>query len=458
MDPRINLPPSNTFHSFHHAEWGGCRGRIQQPADYRDTAPADILSSTPEETDGGTAPESVLPSANMKLVIFGLTISSSWGNGHATLWRGLCRALADRGHTLVFFERDVPYYAAHRDLDTWRDGELCLYSRWEDVLPLAAQHLREADVGMVTSYCPDGVAATETVLASPARRKVFYDLDTPVTLDALQSGREVAYLGPGGLRDFDLVLSYTGGKALEDLQARLGARRVATLYGSVDPDAHRRVAPVDHFRCDLSYLGTYAEDRQATLEQLLIEPARRLPSRRFVVAGAQYPQSFPWTSNIYFVQHLEPAQHPGFFSSSCLTLNVTRRAMKEMGYCPSGRLFEAAACGVPLVTDWWVGLDQFFEPGAEIIVARDSEEATAAIGLPYGALQAIARRARERVLDEHTARHRARHLETVLHSPGDPDLAHRRAVLATEATRAGSPLEPTTATAGAEPATLTPNA
>jgi spore maturation protein CgeB len=353
-------------------------------------------------------------SKHMKIVIFGLTISSSWGNGHATLWRGLCRALAHRGHTVVFFERDVPYYAAHRDLREWRDGELCLYREWHEAQPLARRHADEADVAIVTSYCADGVAATNLVLESTARIKSFYDLDTPVTLEALDSGRAVSYLGPRALGEFDLVLSYTGGRALDALRERLGARRVTALYGSVDPEVHRRVAPVEHFRADLSYLGTYAEDRQPTLETLLIGPARRLPQRRFVIAGAQYPQAFPWTDNIFFVRHLEPAQHPAFFASSRLTLNVTRRAMKEMGYCPSGRLFEAAACGAPILSDYWEGLELFFEPGAEIIVARDSNEAAAAIQLPYGALQEIARRARERVLAQHTAEQRAKDFEKII--------------------------------------------
>jgi spore maturation protein CgeB len=370
----------------------------------------------------------------MKLVIFGLTISSSWGNGHATLWRGLCRALAAKGHTVVFFERDVPYYAAHRDLDHWPEGELCLFDDWNEVLPLARRHLSDADAAMVTSYCPDGIAATELMLESAVRVKVFYDLDTPVTLATLQAGKSVSYLGPRGLSDFDLVLSYTGGRALDELRERLGAKRVATLYGSVDPDAHRHVAPVDHFRCDLSYLGTYADDRQATLDALLIEPARRLPQRRFVVAGAQYPTTFPWTDNIFFVRHLEPAQHPAFFSSSRLTLNVTRQAMKDMGYCPSGRLFEAAACGAPLLSDYWEGLDEFFEPGSEIIVARDSNEAAAAIDLPYAALQGIARRARERVLDQHTARHRAEELEQRLETGGGATVPGSAASTATAQT------------------------
>src|SRR5438477_6768688 len=203
----------------------------------------------------------------MKLVIFGLTISSSWGNGHATLWRGLCRALTGRGHHIVFFERDVPYYAAHRDLTELPGGALHLYSDWKEVLPLAKRGLADADVAIVTSYCPDGIAASELVLSSRAEVRVFYDLDTPVTLDRLRIGEPVPYLPPQGLGNFDLVLSFTGGQALEELKQQLGARRVAPLYGSVDPEVHRVVGPVDSYRCDLSYLGTYAADRQEMLRK-----------------------------------------------------------------------------------------------------------------------------------------------------------------------------------------------
>lgn len=349
----------------------------------------------------------------MKFVIFGLTISSSWGNGHATLWRGLTRALAQRGHKIVFFERDVPYYAAHRDLHAWADGELMLYSSFEKALYQARRHLADADVAMVTSYCPDARLATDLVLSSRAM-KVFYDLDTPVTLDGMQAGRPVDYIGPRRLVDFELVLSYTGGRALDELQQRLGARRVAALYGSVDPDAHHRVALEPCFAADLSYLGTYAEDRQATLQELFITPARRAPEKRFLIGGAQYPAEFPWTDNISFVRHVDPPQHPAFYSSARITLNVTRRAMKEMGFCPSGRLFEAAACGTPILSDEWAGLGLFLEPGSEIIVAHNHDEALAAMALGDTELAEIARRARERVLDEHTAAHRARHLEIIL--------------------------------------------
>lgn len=356
----------------------------------------------------------------MKLVIFGLTVTSSWGNGHATLWRGLCAALAAEGHDVVFFERDVPYYARHRDLDRLPGGVLHLFDDWDDAAPLAGRQLADADVGVVTSYCPDAIAATELMLSLPLGMRVFYDMDTPVTLDHLDAGRPVPYIGPRGLEDFDIVLSYTGGEALEALRARLGARRVAPLYGSVDPDVHRPAEPLPEFSTHLSWLGTYAEDRQPALETLLVEPARRLPHRRFLIGGAQYPQEFPWAENIRFVRHVDPARHPGFYSASRITLNVTRRAMRAMGYCPSGRLFEAAACGTPILTDDWKGLDAFFEPGREILVAHDTEDAMDALELAPGELALIARRARERVLDEHTAAHRVRDLIVALENTAAP--------------------------------------
>lgn len=346
----------------------------------------------------------------MKLVIFGLTLSSSWGNGHATIWRGLCRALARLGHQVVFFERDVPYYASQRDLTELPGTDLCLYSSWEEVLPRARREVADADVAMVTSYCPDGIAATDLVLDVEGPHRVFYDLDTPVTLARLEAGEPVPYIGPRGLSGFDLVLSYTGGTALTELSERLGARRVAPLYGSVDPELHRPSEPLPQYQADLSYLGTYAADRQPVLERLLLDPARRLPDRRFVIAGAQYPQDFPWEPNVWFVRHLPPPDHPGFFASSPLTLNVTRADMARMGWCPSGRLFEAAACGTAVLSDTWEGLGDFFEPGREILLAETTEEAIAALSLSREEVARIARAARERTLAEHTADRRARQM------------------------------------------------
>ena len=358
----------------------------------------------------------------MKLVVFGLTISSSWGNGHATLLRALFRQLIARGHYIVFFERDVPYYAAHRDLHELAGGKLMLYPEWDDALTAARHELSDADVAMVTSYCPDGIAASELVWSSSALR-VFYDMDTPVTLSNLRAGRELAYVDGRGLGEYDLVLSFTGGGALTALDEEMGARRVAPLYGSVDPDLYHRVAPNEYYQSDFSYMGTYAADRQPALEELFIEPARQLPKQRFVIGGAQYPQEFPWSDNIFFVRHLPPAEHPAFFSSSRLTLNVTRDTMKTMGWCPSGRLFEASACGTPIVSDNWDGLDEFFTPGEEILIAGSSEEAIAALELSDAELGRIASAARERTLAEHSSSRRAEQLEELLVAAREPEVA-----------------------------------
>jgi spore maturation protein CgeB len=364
----------------------------------------------------------------MRIVVFGLTVSTSWGNGHATLWRGIGAALARRGHRLAFFERDVPYYAAHRDLWELPGGALHLYARWEDALPLARRELARADAALVTSYCPDGVAASDLVVDSAVPARAFYDMDTPVTLERARAGERVEYVGPRGLAGFDVALSFTGGASLGELARTFGARRVVPLYGSVDPAVHRPVAPAPQYRADLSYLGTYAANRQEALQLLFLEPARRAPHRTFVVGGAQYPADFPWRPNVNYVRHLPPAEHPAFYCSSPLTLNVTRAPMAAAGYCPSGRLFEAAACGVPCISDPWAGLDEFFEPGREILVARSTEDVLAALDLGPERLARIGRAARERVLAEHTADRRAEELVRILEdaagarraAPGSP--------------------------------------
>ena len=347
----------------------------------------------------------------MHFVIFGLTVSSSWGNGHATLWRALLRALGRGHHTVTFYEKDVPYYATARDAWQHPPGfQLRLYSDLEEIRAEVRRDLERAEVAMITSYCPDAQLASRLVLDSPARVRAFYDLDTPVTLSALADGEPVPYLPAQGLGDFDLVLSYTGGKALDELHSRLGARVALPLYGSVDPEAHAPASANPDFRADLSYLGTYAADRQPALEELFVRPASQMPQHRFVLAGAQYPQDFPWTPNIFFLRHLEPALHPVLFSSSRATLNITRRAMAQYGYCPSGRLFEAAACGTAIFTDCWQGLDAFFTSGEEILCVNTSNDVITALERPDADLKSIGRRARERALSEHTADQRARSL------------------------------------------------
>jgi len=350
----------------------------------------------------------------VKIVVFGLTVSSSWGNGHATLWRALGHALRAMGHEVVFFERDVPYYASTRDEGpygcTW-----VLYDDFGSVVERARRELSRADAAMVTSYCPDARRACELVLEATKGTRVFYDLDTPVTLERVQAGEPVEYLPAFGLGDFDLVLSFAGGPALDAMREHFGARKAAPLYGSVDLSAYRPVE-VDAPRAELSYLGTYAADRHDTFRSFFLDVARDNPARSFVVGGAMYPQDEVWPRNVRHVPHVPPASHPAFFASSRLTLNVTRRPMMRLGHCPSGRLFEAAACATPIVSDDFPGIEGFFEPGREILVARSKDDVESALGLDREELRRIGRAARERVLAEHGAEARAKELVELLSS------------------------------------------
>jgi spore maturation protein CgeB len=347
--------------------------------------------------------------------------------------------LARLGHRVVFFEHDVPYYASSRDWHELPCGELVLYESWEQIAARVVNELADADAAIVTSYCPDALAASEAIVEAPRPVSVFYDLDTPITLARLRAGEGVSYVPERGLRDFDLVLSYTGGAALDELERSLGARNARPLYGHVDPDVHHRVADCERYRADLSYLGTYAADRQAALERLFVTPARRRPQLKFLIGGAQYPPDFPWTSNVFFVQHVPPPEHAPFFSSSRLTLNVTRAAMADMGWCPSGRLFEASACGAALLSDAWAGLEDFYQPGAEILLAEDTADALSALDISDEQLERVRRAARERTLDEHTCHHRARRLTNLLESRERLRYAQRTSRFAASApTRVGT--------------------
>src|SRR5581483_8528508 len=230
----------------------------------------------------------------MRFAIFGLTVTSSWGNGHATTWRGLLKALRRAGHNVVFFERDVPYYAAARDMPEPDCCELVLYPDWQEVLPRASREVREADVAIVTSYCADGLDACRLVLDSAGPLRAFYDIDTPVTLADLASGGMASaegakYLTPDLISEFDLYLSFTGGPVLRELETRWAPRRAEALYCSVDPEVHFPVPPRDELHCVLGYLGTYSPDRQPKIEELLIGPARERPAECFRVAGSKYP-------------------------------------------------------------------------------------------------------------------------------------------------------------------------
>ena len=342
----------------------------------------------------------------MRIVFLGLSITSSWGNGHATNYRALLKALRERGHDALFLEREVPWYAAHRDAP----DAGALYASVDDLRDRFRAQVRDADLVVVGSYVPDGVAVADWVLSTANGIVAFYDIDTPVTLAKLAAGDD-EYLVPELVPRFDLYLSFTGGPTLSVLEERWGARRAHAFYCLVDDTIYRPVDVEPRWR--LGYLGTYSEDRQPAVERLLLAPARRLTGERFVVAGPQYPADIGWPENVEHVEHLAPAEHPSFYSAQAFTLNVTRADMVRAGWSPSVRLFEAAACAVPAISDRWEGLDHIFRPGTEILVADDEPQVVRFLTeLSEEERREIGERARRRVLAEHTARHRAEELES----------------------------------------------
>jgi spore maturation protein CgeB len=363
----------------------------------------------------------------LRIVFLGLSITSSWGNGHATTYRGLVRELSAAGHDVLFLERDVEWYADNRDLPRPPYGRTAIYRSLGELKHRFGGEIREADLVVVGSFVPQGVSVGRWVTRVARGVTAFYDIDTPVTLARLAQ-RHAAYITADLIPAYDLYLSFTGGPTLERLQVQYGARAARPLYCSVDPALYYPdpVTPT----WDLGYMGTYSDDRQPMLERLLIEPARRWAKGTFVVVGPQYPPHITWPANVGRVDHLPPAKHRRFYNAQRFTLNVTRADMIRAGWSPSVRLFEAAACATPIVSDWWPGLETLFDPGEEILIARTPEDTLAYVHeLPENERRRIGTAARKRVLADHTARHRAGELERYA-----LELLDRRPAAATPAT------------------------
>jgi spore maturation protein CgeB len=344
----------------------------------------------------------------LDIVFVGLSLSSSWGNGHATTFRALIRGLSADKHRVLFLERDVPWYAGNRDLADPDFCELVYYSDIDQMLSIHGDRLRNADAVIIGSYVPQGVEVIDRLADIGVRQLCFYDIDTPVTLAKLGRGDE-EYLALRQMPIFDAYFSFSGGKVLDRLERDYGVRRALALYCSVDADRYANTG--EAFAWDLGYLGTYSPDRQPTLEKLLIEPARRLPDLRFVVAGPQYPSDIDWPENVQRIDHLPPAEHPSFYSRQRFTLNVTRSDMIAAGWSPSVRLFEAAACLTPVISDDWRGLEELLPDGQALIIARRSEDVVKALTqMEEKQRRSLADHARAIVLQDHTGLARARHL------------------------------------------------
>ncbi|KTD19051.1 CgeB family protein [Legionella jordanis] len=341
----------------------------------------------------------------MKFAVIGLSITSSWGNGHATTYRALLKEIAKAGHEILFLERDVPYYAANRDLPNPDFCSLKLYGSNEELFNLYEKDIAAADVVIVGSYVQGGVEVGQWVNASANAVKAFYDIDTPVTMAKLQR-EDYEYLTPDLISQYDLYLSFSGGPVLEHIERHYGSPAARPLYCSVDPEHY---FPERHpKKWAMGYLGTFSTDRQPTVDLLLCKAAQALTNETFIVAGPQYPTDVIWPKNVERVEHLPATQHREFYNSQKFTLNVTRADMIKFGYSPSVRLFEAAACGVPIISDFWEGLTALFEEGAEILIAKSTEDVIRHLEcLTEVERMQIAENARKKVLKNHTAKTRA---------------------------------------------------
>jgi spore maturation protein CgeB len=344
----------------------------------------------------------------MKIVVIGLSITSSWGNGHATTYRGLLRALAALGHDVLFLERDLPWYADNRDLPEPPYARVALYDDPTQLKDRYLSEIRQADLVIVGSYVPDGVEIGTWVNANAQGVTAFYDIDTPVTLTQLASGQEL-YISRELIPKYALYLSFTGGHVLDQLERDFGARAARALYCSVDPEVYAPQPSAAAWQ--LGYMGTYSADRQEGLERLLLAPSRTRPELKFAVVGPQYPETIDWPENVTRIAHLAPSQHRLFYNRQRFTLNLTRAQMRAVGYSPSVRLFEAAACGAAIISDAWEGIDSFFLPGHELLIAQTSADTLRYLReLPEAERIAIGQRARARVLAAHTGEHRAHDL------------------------------------------------
>ncbi|KAA6456969.1 glycosyltransferase [Acidobacteria bacterium AB60] len=351
----------------------------------------------------------------MKIVFYGLTITSSWGNGHATTYRSLLKALAARGHQLLFVEKDVEWYRNNRDLPQPEFCAVSLYDDWRESARSLLSISRGADAIVIGSYFPDAIPLTTALVDNGFDPILYYDIDTPITFTQLCSAGRTDYLDAALIPFYSAYLSFTGGPILREIETRFGSPRALPFYCSVDADVYRPFPPRAAFQCDLSYLGTYAPDRQAKLEGFLNDTARTLPEAHFIVAGPQYPDTLQWPTNVQRIIHLSPQEHPQFYSSSRFTLNLTRSDMVKAGYSPSVRLFEASACGAAIVSDAWPGLEDFLAPGQEVLLPADAYDVAQILtAMPEQERARYGRQARERILAHHTSAHRALQFEQIV--------------------------------------------
>jgi spore maturation protein CgeB len=352
----------------------------------------------------------------MKIAFFGSSLVSAYWNGAATYYRGLLKALAVRGHDVAFYEPDAFERQAHRDIPdpSWAQvvvyaptvdamsAELAAAAEWADVL------VKCSGVGVLDRELESAVAS----LSSPRRSVIFWDVDAPATLESIHANPDDPLRAAIPL--FDAVLTYGGGDKVVAAYEALGAGICVPIYNAVDPDIHQPVSKDPAFAADLSFLGNRLPDREARVEEFFLYAARLLPGAKFLLGGSGWDgKEMP--PNVHYVGHVYTRDHNAFNCSPHAVLNINRDSMARFGSSPPTRIFEAAGAGACIISDMWEGIDQFLEPGGEILVADSGPDVAVKLArLSAGEARAIGQAARRRVLAEHTYAHRAAELEALL--------------------------------------------
>ncbi|ABS27410.1 glycosyltransferase [Anaeromyxobacter sp. Fw109-5] len=351
----------------------------------------------------------------MDIAFFGSSLVSAYWNGAATYYRGLLRALAARGHRVTFYEPDAYDRQSHRDIEDPPWARVVVWPSDAGSLEACLEEAGHADLVVKAS----GVGVHDALLEArvlelrrPGNRVVFWDVDAPATLERVDADRSDPFRAL--VPRYDLVFTYGGGPPVVAAYEALGARRCVPVYNALDPETHHPAMPEARLACDLALLANRLPDREARVREFFLDPAARLPQRRFVLGGAGWGD-LPLPPNVSWLGHVPTADHNALNSSALAVLNVNRDSMARFGFSPPTRVFEAAGAGACIVCDAWEGLETFLEPGREVIVARSGDDVAAAVGaLSRERARAVGAAARRRVLAEHTYSRRALEVEAAL--------------------------------------------
>ena len=351
----------------------------------------------------------------MRIAFFASSLVSSYWNGAATYYRGIVKALHDRGHHITFYEPDAFERQQHRDMDDPDWAEVKVYKPNETDAWQMLQHAEGADlvvkasgVGVLDHFLEESVLK----LKKPDTRVVFWDVDAPATLDRVQKNENDPFRPL--IPQYDFIFTYGGGKPVIDAYEALGARMCVPIYNALDPDTHHPVEPDEKYRCKLAFLGNRLPDREERVEEFFLKPAAKLPDGQFLLGGSGWHDK-PMSENVKYLGHVGTQEHNAFNCTPDAVLNISRESMARYGFSPATRVFEAAGAGACLITDYWKGIELFLEPGEEVLVARNGQEVLQHLKeLTPERSREIGQAALKRVLSEHTYAHRARLLEEVL--------------------------------------------